>query len=84
MIAHLIHYYYDGFFLTWSIQLPFRLHKDDQVHNELLDNLGSIKISKEELDKWYDYSINHEYFIVRHVQIDHRGNVVAWIEKEKS
>jgi len=79
MINHILHYFGKGFFYTWTMQLPFRLNKGDQIHNELLDNIGVSEHKEEQEDKWVEISVNNEYFEVEYIQIDHNANVVAWL-----
>ena len=63
MINHIIHYYNNGFYYTWTMQLPFRLNQGDQIHNELLDNKGTLQYDKEETDEWIKFSCDNEHFV---------------------
>ena len=79
MIDHILHYYNNGFYYTWTMQLPFRLNKGDHIHNELLDNNGKLQDDEEETDEWIKFIYDNDYFEVEYIQIDHNGDVVAWM-----
>ena len=84
MIDHILHYYGNGFFYTWTMQLPFRLNQGDQIHNELLDNKGDLQYEKEETNEWIKFTCDNEHFEVEYIQIDHNADVVAWLMLPKS
>ena len=81
MIQHILHHFDDGFNYTWTIQLPFRLNKGDQIHNELLINRGKLEYDKELTEEWMDFTFENEHLEVETIDIDHNANVVAWLMK---
>lgn len=67
MIKHLIHYYDNGFCLSWEMQLPFRLNKGDYLNNEILDE--SELIHGEKTDEWVTLCKNNQHFLVNNIII---------------
>ena len=79
MIDHILHYYGNGFFYTWTIQMPFRLNKGDQIASELLSQKANLQDNKEETDEWIKFTCDEEYFEIEHIQINHNADVVVWL-----
>lgn len=80
MIQHILHYYNDGFFLSWRLSLPFRLNKGDIIADGLLDNSMSLE---KETAKWITFCLDHEFFEVEQIQIDHNGCIKAFLRLPK-